>query len=105
MTDDMNREKMRWKLYDLERQGWRYLYNEEPEQARKTFEEGAKLARLYSLPCMEMMFEYQICQVYVYYTYDQKAAVDYAVRLTTRLQRSEYGDCSYEHTSVYDILT
>jgi hypothetical protein len=105
MTDKMNRDKMRWQLYDLEQKGWRYLYNEEHEQARKTFEEGAKLARLYDLHCMEMMFEYQICQVYVYYTYDQKAAVDYAVRLTTRLQRSEYADCSHEHTSVYDILT
>jgi tetratricopeptide (TPR) repeat protein len=52
-----------------------------------------------------LFFEYQICQVYVYYTYDQKAAVDYAVRLVTRLQRSQYGDCHNEHVSVYDILT
>jgi hypothetical protein len=105
MTDDMNREKARWKLFELERQGWNYLYNEQPEEARKVFEEGAKLARLHALSCMEIQFEYQVCQVYVYYTYDQKAAVDYAVRLTTKLQRSEYANCSYEHTAVYDILT
>jgi hypothetical protein len=105
MQDDFNKQQIRWKLYDLERQGWRYLYNEQPEQAKETFESGAKIARLNQLPCMELMFEYQICQVYVYYSYDQKAAVDYAVRLVTRLPRQEYVDCHNDHVSVYDILT
>ena len=105
MQDDLSKEQIRQKLYAMESQGWRYLYNEQAEQAKDTFESGAKIARLHQLPCMELLFEYQVCQVYVYYTYDQKAAVDYAVRLVTKLPRPEYVDCRNEHVAVYDIMT
>ncbi|MDQ7023927.1 MAG: hypothetical protein Q9P01_07220 [Anaerolineae bacterium] len=76
MEDDLNKQRTRWKLYDLERQGWGYLYNEQAQQAQKTFENGVKIAQANQMPCMELFFEYHICQVLVYYTYDQKAAVE-----------------------------
>jgi hypothetical protein len=100
-----NDENISMQLWVLERQGWRHLQNEESELARQTFLKGAALAREHKQHCYELFFEYNICQVYVYYTYDQKAAVDYAVRLTTRLHRPEFKECTYQQTSVYDILT
>ena len=105
MNDDFSKQQIQWKLYQMASLGWRYLVNEQLEQAQETFEKGADLARRHQLHCQELSFEQNICQMYIYHHYDQKAAVDNAVRLVAKVARSQYADCTYEHVAVYDIMT
>lgn len=99
-----NRNPNSRQLYQLESQGQRYLYNEQIEQALDSFEEGLKLVEQSASYCHELSFRYLITQTHVYYTYDQKAAVDLAVRLVSRLQRPEYENCRTQRIRIYDIL-
>ena len=91
------------RLSQFEQLGWQHLYNDATAEAQRTFESGQQFARRYDLPCWDILFEFYICQIYVYYTFDLQAAVTAAVRLTTRLSKSELQLCR-ERMLVYGIL-
>lgn len=91
------------RLSEYEQLGWQHLYNDATADAKRTFELGQLYARRNELPCWDILFEFYICQIYVYYTFDLKTAVDAAVRLTARLRKAEMQLCR-ERMLVYGIL-
>jgi hypothetical protein len=91
------------RLSEFEQRGWQHLYNDATADAKNTFELGQLYARRNELPCWDILFEFYICQIYVYYTFDLKTAVDAAVRLTARLRKTEMQLCR-ERMLVYGIL-
>jgi hypothetical protein len=91
------------RIRQYEQLGWQHLYNDATTEARRTFELGQQFARRYDLPCWDILFEFYICQIYVYYTFDLQAAVAAAVRLTTRLSKADLQLCR-ERMLVYGIL-
>ena len=97
-------ESTEWQLYQLENQGWNYLYSEQILLAQNAFNSGLDLAKKHNNYCMILQFEYHLTQVDVYYTFNQQAAVDRAVRLYTLSKRPEYDNCRMQHRQIHDIL-
>lgn len=91
------------RLRQYEQLGWLNLYNDATIEAQRSFELGQQFAKQNDLPCWDILFEFYVCQIYVYYTFDLQAAVDAAVRLTTRLSKMEVQACR-ERMLVYGIL-
>ncbi|MCA9914701.1 MAG: hypothetical protein KC496_15215, partial [Anaerolineae bacterium] len=84
-------------------QAWRYLQQEQAEDAEQTLSEGVDMARKAGLPCWELKLESIRAQIPIYYTFNLEAAVKMAVKLTTLAREPRYEKCS-ERVSVYDAL-
>lgn len=99
-----NRLQISGRINQLLHQGYRYLSNEQVEEAQGVFKEGLQLAQQHHQYCSELDIQSQTIQIHVYYTYDQQAAVDAAVRLISLLRGPEYQNCHRQRIKVYDIL-